>query len=81
MLYIDSIGRSVDWTEIAVGCGYYDQSHLIRDFKRFTGHTPEACRADGAFPHGVANRIDGVPGLSEVQLKVLPESMPRPPER
>jgi AraC-like DNA-binding protein len=30
-----------DWTRIAVACGYYDQSHLINDFRAVTGRTPE----------------------------------------
>ena len=29
-----------DSTGVALECGYYDQSHLIRDFKRFTGTAP-----------------------------------------
>ena len=28
--------------ELAVECGYYDQSHMIKDFKNFSGVTPEA---------------------------------------
>jgi AraC-like DNA-binding protein len=28
------------WAEIAVECGYYDQSHLINDFRAVTGRTP-----------------------------------------
>lgn len=28
------------WAELAVSCGYFDQSHLIRDFKEFSGSTP-----------------------------------------
>ena len=35
----DTAGRSFD--EIAYDCGYYDQSHMIKDFKRFAGTTPE----------------------------------------
>ena len=30
----------VDWTTIAADAGWFDQSHLIRDFKRHTGVTP-----------------------------------------
>lgn len=33
--------RAVQWAELAVGCGYFDQSHLIRDFRAFSGLTPE----------------------------------------
>ena len=29
-------------TGIAYDCGYFDQSHFIRDFKAFTGFTPSA---------------------------------------
>ncbi len=28
------------WTELALECGYADQSHFIRDFKALTGHLP-----------------------------------------
>jgi AraC-like DNA-binding protein len=28
------------WTDIAHGCGYYDQMHFIKDFKLFSGITP-----------------------------------------
>jgi AraC-like DNA-binding protein len=31
---------SPDWTRIAAECGYYDQSHLISDFRAVTGRTP-----------------------------------------
>ena len=29
-----------DWTSIAFECGYFDQMHLIKDFKRFSGNAP-----------------------------------------
>ena len=28
------------WTDAAIAAGYFDQSHLIRDFRRFVGCTP-----------------------------------------
>lgn len=29
-----------DWTSIAVQCGYFDQMHLIKDFKKYAGASP-----------------------------------------
>ncbi len=33
---------SLDWLSIAIRLGYYDYQHLVRDFKEFTGLTPNA---------------------------------------
>lgn len=34
--------QNIRLEELAVECGYYDQSHMIKDFKNFSGITPEA---------------------------------------
>jgi AraC-like DNA-binding protein len=31
----------VDWARLALDCGYYDQSHLIHEFRLFADETPE----------------------------------------
>lgn len=32
---------NIDWGQISLECGFYDQSHFINDFKHFAGFTPE----------------------------------------
>jgi AraC-like DNA-binding protein len=36
------------WAELAFECGFYDQSHLISEFRRITGRTPETFLQDTA---------------------------------
>jgi AraC-like DNA-binding protein len=44
---LDRAGGEVPWTQLAEQCGYYDQSHLINEFRRFTGFSPvELARRD-----------------------------------
>ena len=49
--YLDGAGdagrrgrASLQWSDLALTCGYYDQSHLINEFRAFSGDTPEAFR-------------------------------------
>jgi AraC-like DNA-binding protein len=44
-----SAGR-LDWAEIALTCGYFDQAHFIHDFRAFSGINPSSYLADHT-PH------------------------------
>jgi AraC-like DNA-binding protein len=44
-----------DWSDLAVDCGYYDQAHLIHEFRQLAGLTPsEYLRGRTDFPQYVA---------------------------
>jgi AraC-like DNA-binding protein len=38
-------GPRPSWSHIASRCGYYDQAHLINDFRRMTGMAPSEYEA------------------------------------
>ena len=39
------VGRSdVDWSRAAVDNGYFDQAHMVNEFRALTGVTPTAYR-------------------------------------
>ncbi|MGW6063018.1 helix-turn-helix domain-containing protein [Streptomyces sp. NPDC055189] len=50
-------GAAPDLARVAADCGYYDHSHLVRDFRQYTGASPtgwlaEECRNIQAGSHG-----------------------------
>lgn len=46
MLRVIGSGRPIDWAEIALTGGYFDQAHFIHDFRAFSGISPSVYLAD-----------------------------------
>lgn len=59
-------GREVDWARAAFACGYFDQAHLINEFRALTGLTPGAYRPQpGCRNHHLPPAGKPAPGLSD----------------
>jgi AraC-like DNA-binding protein len=67
----------VNWTALAARLGWFDQSHLIRDFKRHTGVTPSeyvAAQRDAFTPEQAAPGF--VPHVKSVQDAAIAPRLP-----
>jgi AraC-like DNA-binding protein len=48
------LNNCIEWSRVAADCGFYDQPHLVREFREFSGMTPSAYMAERG-PH--ANHV------------------------
>lgn len=45
--------RQANWASVAVAAGYYDQAHLIAEFRAITGATPRALLGELSAAHTI----------------------------
>ena len=59
--------QSGRWVSAAIGAGYFDQAHMIRDFKRFSGQQPQTFyrSLDGFSAAMVGNDTQAIGVLNE----------------
>lgn len=50
VLHLIGRGQQIDWTDVALSCGYFDQAHCIHDFRAFSGLSPGAYLAHRSEP-------------------------------
>ena len=50
-------GAPPNWAFLAIDAGYYDQAHMIRDFRQFAGITPGAYLRE---QHALSDLLAGV---------------------
>jgi AraC-like DNA-binding protein len=69
------VGTAVapDWAGIAAACGYYDQSHLIRDFKEISGLSPTAYLRQSS-EHLLPNHLHSAAQVNFFQDPLLPSA-------
>lgn len=63
-MYLDRMLKQPDWQDIVVEFGYHDQSHFIREFKRYSGKTPveyhlQSHRVPASAPEAALQQIFG----------------------
>ena len=68
-----------DWIELVERHGWYDQSHMIRDFKRYTGVAPTAY-VEAQRANFDSSELRGASGFvlegSRVEIKSVQDSSP-----
>jgi AraC-like DNA-binding protein len=59
-----------NWVDAAVECGYFDQAHLIRDFRDFSGKPPSALLAEADMARHFLRYQAGVSHFSKTGARV-----------